>query len=66
VRAEAELVAQIEGDRLASLLKPLRRVTSAEGWTIDLYGASTPDVSTQLRDGGVETWLVEAVQRLAR
>lgn len=27
---------------------------------------STPDVSTQLRDGGVETWLVDAVARMAR
>ena len=27
---------------------------------------STPDISTQLRDGGVDAWLVEAVQRLAR
>jgi hypothetical protein len=27
---------------------------------------TTPDVSTRLRDGGVEAWLVEAVHRLAR
>lgn len=27
---------------------------------------STPNVSTRLREGGVEAWLVEAVQRLAR
>lgn len=27
---------------------------------------STPDVSTQLQAGGVESWLVEAVERLAR
>lgn len=27
---------------------------------------STPDVSTQLREGGVEEWLVEAVERMAR